>query len=103
MPQVRDGSREQLIRELAFIVMVVRGLADCDFRRVVPDDEMAHRIRQWHKSAGPRTPAPLRPHPHPPHPVQHHPHGDAVVLVVVEDPLPHRRVARVDPLVEPLD
>jgi hypothetical protein len=26
-----------------------RGLADSDARRVVPDDEMAHRIRQWRK------------------------------------------------------
>ena len=30
-------------------VMVERGLADSDARRVVPDDEMAHRIRQWRR------------------------------------------------------
>jgi predicted transcriptional regulator len=47
--QPDDSSREELIRELAFNVMVERGLADCDARRVVPDDEMAHRIRQWRK------------------------------------------------------
>ena len=47
--QPDDISREELIRELAFNVMVERGLADSDARRVVPDDEMAHRIRQWRR------------------------------------------------------
>jgi len=45
--QPDDSSREELIRELAFSVMVERGLADSDARRVVPDDEMAYRILQW--------------------------------------------------------
>jgi len=35
--------------KLSVSVMVERGLADSDARRVVPDDEMAHRIRQWRK------------------------------------------------------
>jgi predicted transcriptional regulator len=30
-------------------VMVERGLADSDAGRVVADDDMAHRIRQWRK------------------------------------------------------
>jgi predicted transcriptional regulator len=30
-------------------LMVQRGLADSDARRVVADDEVAHRIRQWRK------------------------------------------------------
>jgi hypothetical protein len=47
--QPDDSSREDLVRELAFSVMVERGLADSDARRVVSDDEMAHRIRQWRK------------------------------------------------------
>jgi predicted transcriptional regulator len=47
--QPDDSSREELVRELALSVMVERGLADSDARRVVPDDEMAHRIRQWRK------------------------------------------------------
>lgn len=47
--QPDDSSREELIRELAFSLMVQRGLADSDARRVVADDELAHRIRQWRK------------------------------------------------------
>ena len=47
--QPDDSSREELVRELALSVMVERGLADSDARRVVPDDEMVHRIRQWRK------------------------------------------------------
>jgi hypothetical protein len=47
--QPDDSSREELIRELAFSVMIERGLADSDARRVVPNDEMAHRIRQWRR------------------------------------------------------
>ena len=47
--QPDDSSHEELVRTLAFSVMVERGLADSDARRVVSDDEMAHRIRQWRK------------------------------------------------------
>jgi len=47
--QPDDSSREELIRELAFSLMVERGLADSDARRVVSDDEMAHRIRRWRR------------------------------------------------------
>ena len=44
--QPDDSSREELVRELAFSLMIERGLADSDARRVVSDDEMARRIRQ---------------------------------------------------------
>jgi predicted transcriptional regulator len=47
--QPDDSSHEELVRELAFSLMVDRGLADSDARRVVSDDEMAHRIRQWRR------------------------------------------------------
>lgn len=47
--QPDESSREELVRELAFSLMVERGLADSDARRVISDDDMAHRIRQWHK------------------------------------------------------
>ena len=47
--QPDDSSREALVRELAFSLMVERGLADSDARRVISDDDMAHRIRQWRK------------------------------------------------------
>jgi len=47
--QPEDSSREEIIRELAFHVMVERGLADSDAGRVISNDEMARRIRSWPK------------------------------------------------------
>ncbi len=47
--QPEDSSREEIIRELAFHVMVQRGLADSDARKVISNDEMARRIRSWQK------------------------------------------------------
>lgn len=47
--QPDDSSREEIVRELAFHVMVERGLADSDARRVVSNDEMGRRIRSWQK------------------------------------------------------
>ena len=47
--QPEDRSREEIIRELAFHVMVERGLADSDAGRVLSNDEMARRIRSWAK------------------------------------------------------
>ena len=49
LQQPDDSSREELVREMAFSLMIERGLADSDARRVVSDDDMAHRIRQWHR------------------------------------------------------
>jgi len=45
--QPEDSSREEIVRELAFHVMVERGLADSDAKRIVSNEEMAHRIRTW--------------------------------------------------------
>jgi hypothetical protein len=45
--QPEDSSREEIVRELAFHVMVGRGLADSDAKRTVSNEEMAHRIRSW--------------------------------------------------------
>lgn len=45
--QPEDSSREEIVRELAFHVMVERGLADSDAGRVTSNDEMARRIRSW--------------------------------------------------------
>ncbi len=45
--QPEDSSSEEIVRELAFHVMVERGLADSDARRVISNDEMARRIRSW--------------------------------------------------------
>jgi len=47
--QPEDSSDEEILRELAFHVMVQRGLADSDAGRVISNDEMARRIRSWQK------------------------------------------------------
>lgn len=47
--QPDDRSAEEIIRELAFHVMIQRGLADSDARRVVSNAEMGRRIRSWQK------------------------------------------------------
>jgi len=45
--QPEDNSREEIVRELAFHVMVERGLADSDAKRTISNEQMAHRIRAW--------------------------------------------------------
>lgn len=45
--QSEDSSSEELVRELAFHVMVQRGLTDSDAGRAVSNDEMDQRIRSW--------------------------------------------------------
>jgi predicted transcriptional regulator len=47
--QPEGSSSEEIVRELAFHVMVQRGLADSDAKRVISNDEMSRRIRSWHK------------------------------------------------------
>jgi len=47
--QPEDSSREEIVRELAFHVMVQRGLADSDAGRVISNDKMARRIRSWQR------------------------------------------------------
>ena len=47
--QPDDSSPEEIIRELAFHVMVERGIADSDAQRVISNEEMGHRIRSWRK------------------------------------------------------
>lgn len=47
--QPEDSSREEIVRELAFHVMVQRGLADSDAGRVISNDEMGRRIRSWQR------------------------------------------------------
>lgn len=44
-----DSSSEEIVRELAFHLMVERGLADSDAGRVISNEEVAHRIRSWQK------------------------------------------------------
>ena len=45
--QPEDSTPEELVRELAFHVMVQRGLADSDSGRVISNEEMKQRIRSW--------------------------------------------------------
>jgi predicted transcriptional regulator len=45
--QPDDSSREEIVRELAFHVMVERGLADSDAKRTISNEEMGRRIRSW--------------------------------------------------------
>ena len=47
--QPEDSSREEIVRELAFHVMVERGLADSDAKRTISNEQMAHRIRSWQR------------------------------------------------------
>ena len=45
--QPDDSSAEEIVRELAFHLMVERGIADSDSRRVVSNEEMDKRVRAW--------------------------------------------------------
>jgi len=45
--QPADSSSEEIVRELAFHVMVQRGLADADAARSISNEEMGRRIRTW--------------------------------------------------------
>ncbi len=47
--QPDDSSPEEIVRELAFHVMVERGLADADAKRTISNEEMERRIRSWRK------------------------------------------------------
>ena len=47
--QPEDSSREEIVRELAFHVMVERGLADSDAKHTISNEEMDRRIRSWQK------------------------------------------------------
>ena len=47
--QPEDSSPEEIVRELAFHVMVERGLADSDAERTISNEESIQRIRSWQK------------------------------------------------------
>ena len=47
--QPEDISYEELMRELAFDVMVRRGLRDSEAGRTISNEEMQHRTRSWQK------------------------------------------------------
>jgi len=47
--QPDDSSPEELLRELAFAVVVERGIADSDAGRTRSNEEVARRIESWRK------------------------------------------------------
>ncbi|MFT4585766.1 MAG: putative transcriptional regulator [Gammaproteobacteria bacterium] len=47
--QPDDSSSEEIVRELAFHIMVERGLSDSDAGRTISSEEMDRRIRSWSK------------------------------------------------------
>ena len=47
--QPEDSSYDEIVRELAFDLMVQRGLKDSDARRTISNEEMQHRIETWQK------------------------------------------------------
>lgn len=47
--QPDDSSYDDIIRELAFDLMVQRGLKDSDEQRTISNEEMERRITSWQK------------------------------------------------------
>ena len=47
--QPDDSSYDDIVRELAFDLMVQRGLRDSDEGHTITSEEMEHRIRTWQK------------------------------------------------------
>jgi hypothetical protein len=47
--QPDDSSYDEIVRELAFDLMVQRGLKDSDEHRTISNEEMEHRIKSWQK------------------------------------------------------
>jgi predicted transcriptional regulator len=47
--QPDDSSYDEILRELAFSLMVQRGLRDSDEGRTISNEEMGRRIRSWQK------------------------------------------------------
>ena len=45
--QPEDSSSEQIVRELAFHVMIERGLLDSAQGNVISNEEMGKRIKTW--------------------------------------------------------
>jgi len=47
--QPDDSSYDDIVRELAFDLMVQRGLKDSEDRRTISNEEMERRIKTWQK------------------------------------------------------
>ena len=47
--QPDDSTYDEIVRELAFDLMVQRGLKDSDQARTISNEEMQRRIKTWYK------------------------------------------------------
>ncbi len=47
--QPDDSTYDDILRELAFIRMIEKGLADSIKNRTISNEEMKHRIKTWRK------------------------------------------------------
>lgn len=47
--QPDDSSYDEIVRELAFELMVQRGLKDSDEDRTISNEEMQRRIKTWQR------------------------------------------------------
>ncbi len=47
--QPEDATYEEIMRELAFERMVVRGIEDVRAERIVSNEDMQRRIRSWQR------------------------------------------------------
>jgi predicted transcriptional regulator len=47
--QPDDSSSEEIVRELAFHLMIQRGIADSNDGRTISNEETGRRIRSWSK------------------------------------------------------
>jgi predicted transcriptional regulator len=47
--QPDDSTYDEILRELAFNLMVQRGLRDSDEGRTISNEEMGRRIRSWRR------------------------------------------------------
>ncbi|MBA2705874.1 MAG: hypothetical protein H0U60_18715 [Blastocatellia bacterium] len=47
--QPDNSTYDHIVRELAFDLMVQRGLKDSDERRTIPNEELQRRIKTWQK------------------------------------------------------
>ncbi|MGQ0546510.1 MAG: hypothetical protein ACT4P3_14440 [Betaproteobacteria bacterium] len=52
--QPENSSREEIVRELAFHLMIERGVAEADAKRTISTAELRRRIRSRQKRAGQR-------------------------------------------------
>lgn len=46
--QPDDSTYDEIVREIAFDLMVQRGLKDSDEGRTISNEEMQRRIKTWH-------------------------------------------------------